>query len=185
MWLGRHRAGQRGPRRQKRGRVGSEVARTGTSVGAGNGGTGGMGARELECWRRAVRVSQAGGRRWDVGASRGKLAAWSKRVSGSAGVEQQRMQVLARRGGVCGSGRHAARWSASAGARRLDLRRRERPTGDACRGRAPGRWPSRTTTCKRACADAGPAARCGMVCASLSAELAVRERAGTRTRKYR
>jgi hypothetical protein len=47
------------------------------------------------------------------------------------------------------------------------------------------RWPSRTTTCKRACADAGPAARCGMVCASLSAELAVRERAGTRTRKYR
>jgi hypothetical protein len=48
------------------------------------------------------------------------------------------MQVLARRGGVCGSGRHAARWSASAGARRLDLRRRERHTGDACRGRAPG-----------------------------------------------
>jgi hypothetical protein len=47
------------------------------------------------------------------------------------------------------------------------------------------RWPSRTTMCKRACADAGLAARCGMVCASLSAELAVRERAGTRMRKCR
>jgi hypothetical protein len=29
-------------------------------------------------------------------------------------------------------------WSASAGAQRLDLRRRERHTGDVCRGRAPG-----------------------------------------------
>jgi hypothetical protein len=46
------------------------------------------------------------------------------RASGSAGVEQQRMQLLARRGDACGSGRHAARWSASAGARGLDLGRR-------------------------------------------------------------
>jgi hypothetical protein len=46
-------------------------------------------------------------------------------------------------------------------------------------------WPSRTTTCKRACADAGPAARCGMVCASLTVELAVRERASTLMRKCR
>jgi hypothetical protein len=37
----------------------------------------------------------------------------------------------------------------------------------------------------RACADAGPAVRSETVCASLSAELAVRERAGTRMRRCR
>jgi hypothetical protein len=48
----------------------------------------------------------------------------------------------------------------------------------ACAGASSaGRW--------RACADAGPAARSGTVCASLSAELAVRERAGTRMRRCR
>jgi hypothetical protein len=40
-----------------------------------------------------------------------------------------------------------------------------------------GRW--------RACADAGPAAHSETVCSSLSAELAVRERAGTRMRRCR
>jgi hypothetical protein len=82
-------------------------------------------------WRQAARNEQ-----WC--AKGAGDAVGGARVSGSAGVEQQRMQVLARRGGVCGSGRHAPCWSASAGARRLDLRRRERHTGDACRGHAPG-----------------------------------------------
>jgi hypothetical protein len=33
--------------------------------------------------REAARVSRARGRRWDAGASRGELAVWSKRVSGT------------------------------------------------------------------------------------------------------
>jgi hypothetical protein len=44
------------------------------------------------------------------------------------------MQVLARRDGACGSGRHAARWRASAGARGLNLGRR------AVRHQALERW---------------------------------------------
>jgi hypothetical protein len=44
------------------------------------------------------------------------------------------------------------------------------------------RWPSRTTTCRRACAAVGLAAHSGMVCTSLGAELMVLERAGTRMR---
>jgi hypothetical protein len=47
------------------------------------------------------------------------------------------------------------------------------------------RWPSKTTTCRPACADAGPAAHSGTVCASWSEELAVLKRAGTLMRRCR
>jgi hypothetical protein len=98
-------------------------------------------------------------------------------------------------------GRASARLVSGAGARRVEQRtartalgrgRKQRRTGGVSGTRAvhagavrQERWPSRTTTCRRACADAGPAARSGTVCTSLSVELAVLERAGTRMRRCR
>jgi hypothetical protein len=93
------------------------------------------GAREQERAGAGVDAARAGGvtltperyagSKWQLGAVQGGASrGGSARRRRTAAPEWMRRQVLARRGGACRSGRHAARWSASAGARGLDLGRR-------------------------------------------------------------